>query len=171
MQSSIIRSVAWNSSKGRDAGRTCLFCSTTLPKQRLKKKLVFFKGANKKWRYLPRGARGICLSFLSISLPWPGGCFLWKTMVLSTASVLRATGLTDVEAALNVREWIREADYALEVRTKQSEIKRKLEWAEWAEWMCLNVSVHAFLADMCAIQMHVFVGLCVYLCLGIWIFK
>lgn len=47
--------------------------------------------------------------------------------MLSTASALSATGQTDEEAALNVREWIREADYALEVRRKQSEIKGKLQ--------------------------------------------
>ena len=47
--------------------------------------------------------------------------------MLSTASAVSARGQTEEEAALNVREWIREADYALEVKAEQSERKEKLE--------------------------------------------
>lgn len=53
------------------------------------------------------------------------GGVLRKTTVLSTASAASARGQTEEEAALNVREWIREADYASEVRAEQSERKRK----------------------------------------------
>lgn len=42
-------------------------------------------------------------------------------MVLSTASAVSARGQMDTEASLNVREWIREADYPLEVRAEESE--------------------------------------------------
>lgn len=92
--------------------------------------------------------------------------------MLSTASAVSARGQTEEEAALNVREWIREADYALEVRAEQSERKEKAGASE-----CLNVSVHAFLVGLCVVFvydcvhifsnfnfMHVFVvGLCVLL--------
>lgn len=49
--------------------------------------------------------------------------------MLSTASAASAGGQTEEEASLNVREWIREADYASEVRAEQSERKEKLEQA------------------------------------------
>lgn len=45
--------------------------------------------------------------------------------MLSTASAVRARGQTEEEASLNVREWIRKADYAWEVRAEQSERKEK----------------------------------------------
>lgn len=68
------------------------------------------------------------LSLFPFHLPAvTGGVFSVETTVLSTASALSATGQTEEEAALNVREWIREADNALEARAKQSEIKEKLE--------------------------------------------
>ncbi len=145
----------------------------TFPKQKLKKQPVFFKGGNKKWGYLPRGARGICLSFFSISLPWPGGGFLRKTTALSTASAVSARGQTEEEASLNVREWIREADYASEVRAEQSERKEKLVRARVnlseCESACISVS------PMCCICVWLYAcaGLlvCVCLCLGIWMFK
>lgn len=49
--------------------------------------------------------------------------------MLSTASAVSARGQMEEEAALNVREWIREADYASEVKAEQSERKEKLERA------------------------------------------
>lgn len=49
------------------------------------------------------------------------------------------------EASLNVREWIREADYASEVRAEQSESKEKLE--QTSEFVC----VHAFLVALRAV--------------------
>lgn len=70
---------------------------------------------------------------VSRSLPSPcrdrEGVFSGKTTSLSTASAVSAGGQTEEEAALNAREWIMEADYASEVRGKQSERKEKLERA------------------------------------------
>lgn len=62
------------------------------------------------WPYLPRGARGVDLVFLPISLPCLEGGFVRKT----TASTVCAAGQMEEEAALNVKEWIKEADYASE---------------------------------------------------------
>ncbi len=67
------------------------------------------------------------LSLFPFHLPAVTG--RWKTTVLSTASAESARGQTEEEASLNVREWIREADYALEVRAEQSERKEKC-WSE-----------------------------------------
>lgn len=60
--------------------------------------------------------------------------------MLSTASAVSARGQTEEEAALNVREWIREADYALEVRAEQSERKEKLERVRVSECECARIS-------------------------------
>lgn len=83
--------------------------------------------------------------------------------MLSTASAASARGQTEEEASLNVREWIREADYASEVRAEQSERKEKAGASE-GEFVC----VRAFLVGLralCVYDMSVcmcwFVGLCV----------
>lgn len=56
-------------------------------------------------------------------------------MVLSTASAVSARGQMEKEASLNVREWIKEADYASEVTEEWNE-KRKSESKQ--EWICLH---------------------------------
>lgn len=70
--------------------------------------------------------------------------------MLSTASAVSARGQSEEEAALNVREWIREADYASEVRALQSERKEKLEQAsvnfvEYEQRACISRRLMCFL--------------------------
>lgn len=70
--------------------------------------------------------------------------------MLSTASAMSARGQSEEEAALNVREWIREADYASEVRAQQSERKEKLEQAsvnffEYEQGACISRRPMCFL--------------------------
>lgn len=75
---------------------------------------------------------------------------------------MSARGQTEEEAALNVREWIREADYALEVTAEQSERKEKLEQARVDMFECEHA--HSPCRPMCCMCVYIwlFVGLCVY---------
>lgn len=63
--------------------------------------------------------------------------------MLSTASAESARGQTEEEASLNVREWIREADYGSEVRAQQSERKEKREQAR----VNLSDFTHAWISN------------------------
>ena len=66
--------------------------------------------------------------------------------MLSSASAARAGGQMGKEAALNVGEWIREADYASEVISEKRERKKR---RSKQECVCLNVSMHAFHGGLC----------------------
>ena len=78
--------------------------------------------------------------------------------MLSTASAVSARGQTEEEAALNVREWIREADYALEVRAELSERKEKLERVR----MNLSECEHARISIRPMFCICLFNGLCMH---------
>lgn len=67
-------------------------------------------------------------------------------MALSTSSAASARGQMEKEASLNVRGWIREADYASEVRARRKwkEKKKKREIEEEQELICLNVGMNGF---------------------------
>lgn len=64
-------------------------------------------------------------------------------MALSTSSAASARGQMEKEASLNVRGWIREADYASEVRARRKWKRKKrnrgragIDLSErWHEWV------------------------------------
>lgn len=65
-------------------------------------------------------------------------------MALSTSSAASARGQMEKEASLNVRGWIREADYAPEVRARRKWKRKKKEIEEEQELICLNVGMNGF---------------------------
>lgn len=66
-------------------------------------------------------------------------------MALSTSSAASARGQMEREASLNVRGWIREADYASEVRARRKcKKKKEKEIEEEQELICLNVGMNGF---------------------------
>lgn len=66
-------------------------------------------------------------------------------MALSTSSAASARGQMEREASLNVRGWIREADYASEVRARRKcKKKREKGIEEEQELICLNVGMNGF---------------------------
>lgn len=62
-------------------------------------------------------------------------------MALSTSSAASARGQMEKEASLNVRGWIREADYASEVRGKKK-VQKEIE--EEQELICQNTGMNGF---------------------------
>lgn len=62
-------------------------------------------------------------------------------MALSTSSAASARGQMEKEASLNVRGWIREADYASEVGGKKKVQKKK---RKSRKGFCLHVGMNAF---------------------------
>lgn len=99
----------------------------TFPKQKLKKKPVFLRGVTKNediFQEEPEGFVSLSLPSLSRDLEGDFGGKQWRCQQLVPSS---AGGQVEKEASLNVREWIREADYASQVK---AEAEENLEQAE-----------------------------------------
>lgn len=99
-----------------------------------------------------------------------GGGFLRETMALSTSSAASARGQMEKEALLNVRGWIREADYAWKVRVRRKCKRRegnggraRIDLSEcWHEWILTKlVCMYGFM------QLRPEVCVCVCLCLSV----
>lgn len=97
----------------------------TFPKQKFKKKPVFLRGEQKNEDIFQEVSKGfVSLSLPTLSCDWEGafGGKQWRCQQLL---LLSPGGQVEREASLNVREWIREADYAWEVRVEEMGGKKK----------------------------------------------
>lgn len=96
-----------------------------IPQTKAEREACLLKGGTKNediFQEVPEGF--VSLSLPSLSRDWEGalGGKQWRCQQLV---LLSAGGQVEKEASLNVREWIREADYASEVRAEETEKKKK----------------------------------------------